>query len=453
MLAATLSNLIGNVRLGDSGYAFMLNAQGTLLAHPNLDLVRAQTNLLEAVLGEEVQGYQEIARVMTKGQWGLMGGKMQGDRYLVSFGPLSRMGWSIAVAELERETLALTARIRNFAFWFSPLLVVIGLLLVYLVARVLLRGMQDVVGYLETLAEGDLKQALPSKLLQQGDEIGVLARSAERLRDSSRTMLGKIEESSKNVGGASERLASSSRQMSSSLQEVAATANAFSHSAQGLRENSDHMEKGSNEVEKRAERERQRIQEAVRAMTEIMSKITNLQAVVHKVDSSSQQISQIIVAINAIADQTELLALNAAIEAARAGDSGRGFAVVADEVRKLAEQSKKSTHEIEQFVQTTQKDSKQAVLHMDESVTIVKSGTTIIEKMEESLRDIVESIKTLALDIATVATASNRVGTGSEELSASVEEQSATMTEISSFAEELQQTSKTRNEALNAYQI
>lgn len=66
--------------------------------------------------------------------------------------------------------------------------------------------------------------------------------------------------------------------------------------------------------------------------------------------SQLERTNKMLRVVENVASQTNLLGLNAAIEAARAGQHGVGFGVVADEIRKLADDSSRSTEEINQIL-------------------------------------------------------------------------------------------------------
>ena len=133
------------------------------------------------------------------------------------------------------------------------------------------------------------------------------------------------------------------------------------------------------------------------AMDLTVENILNLRATigetakkVKRLGESSQQIAKVVSIIEKIALQTNLLAINAGIEAARAGEEGQGFAVVAEEVGELAAKSAAATQEIEEIVESIQRETAQVVEAMEQSTKQVVEGTRLVDDAKQSLNQMLD---------------------------------------------------------------
>ncbi|WP_297424140.1 methyl-accepting chemotaxis protein [Clostridium sp.] len=148
-----------------------------------------------------------------------------------------------------------------------------------------------------------------------------------------------------------------------------------------------------------------------------------------------QEITKMVEAISAIAEETNLLALNAAIEAARAGEHGKGFAVVSDEVRKLAEQSASSAMSIQNTVAKVQGAFKRLSDNSYEVLNFINNDVTRhfneFVSSGEYYYDNADEISKISEDIAAMT----------EQLTASVQEVNAMVDTMASNSEKVTQNS------------
>jgi CRP-like cAMP-binding protein len=77
-----------------------------------------------------------------------------------------------------------------------------------------------------------------------------------------------------------------------------------------------------------------------------------------ELETSTNQMEDVIRVITKIARKSNLLSLNASIEAARVGEAGRAFSVVASEMKKLAEDSAQEAKKIDTLLQDLQTKTK-----------------------------------------------------------------------------------------------
>jgi methyl-accepting chemotaxis protein len=126
------------------------------------------------------------------------------------------------------------------------------------------------------------------------------------------------------------------------------------------------------------------------------------------IETSSQQIGQIIGVIDEIAFQTNLLALNAGVEAARAGEAGRGFAVVATEVRALAQRSAEAAREIKALIAA--------------SGAHVVSGVKLVDETGRALARIMQQVVRLNTLVSDITASAQEQATGLRQVNVAVKQ-------------------------------
>ncbi|MSM41389.1 MAG: HAMP domain-containing protein [Geobacter sp.] len=289
-------------------------------------------------------------------------------------------------------------------------------------------------------AGGDLTRTLP---VSSGDEIGALAEGINKLISKIRDIMTKIAGNAQQLSVAARQLSETSERMVSGIgeavgqtgtvatasEEMAATSCEIAHNCVAA---ADESKKASSS----ATAGTQVVESTVSVMNRIAGKVKQSAATIEVLGKKSDQIGEIIVAIQDIADQTNLLALNAAIEAARAGEQGRGFAVVADEVRALAERTTKATREIGEMIKGIQSDTKGAVSAMEEGVKEVAAGTSEAARSGDALNEILEQINSVTMQVNQIATAAEQQTATTSEISHSILQVTTVVRETEQGAQE-----------------
>ncbi|WP_248750543.1 methyl-accepting chemotaxis protein [Pseudomonas sp. MWU15-20650] len=242
------------------------------------------------------------------------------------------------------------------------------------------------------VASGDLTGDIS---VTGSDEPARLQQALKGMQENLRDTIRRIAESSSQLASASEELSCVTEDATRGLHlqnqeiEQAATAvNQMTAAVEEVASNAVATSQASRESDRFAQQGREQVRQTVVSIEALATDVTANATQVEDLAQKVYGISKVLDVIRSIAEQTNLLALNAAIEAARAGDAGRGFAVVADEVRALAHRTQQSTQEIEQMIGAIQQGTDQAVSSMQQSngrarstLEIAKSAGTALEEI------------------------------------------------------------------------
>jgi methyl-accepting chemotaxis protein len=286
---------INAVKIGQTGYAFMVDKEGLLVAHPNKD------NILKLNLSQ-TRGMETVMGRALRGETGVNDYIFEGMEKSSAFSPVKLTGWSVLASIPLAELYASAYHTRTLIIGIGIIFLVGAAVFFYFFARSI---------------------SIP------------IARAVAGLTES----FAQIASASDQVSSASEHLAEGSSEQASSLEEMAASMEEIASMA---KQNAEHATEAARVGEITAG-----------CMSRSHKSLRNADQSMKEISSCGEDTAKIVKTIDEIAFQINLLALNAAVEAARAGEAGAGFAVVAEEVRTLAIRSAEAAKETSDLIGTT----------------------------------------------------------------------------------------------------
>jgi len=295
---------------------------------------------------------------------------------------------------------------------------------------------------LREMASGDYNQ--PIELVSM-NEVGRILMAVKLLQARSKTVLGQVVKSTRDLIISADQLSDTSSSMRQTMSnqsdhttQVATAMSEMSSTVDEVSSNAKNASHTTTDAQQTVVDGDVVITDALHSMEAFSLELTHTTKQISTLSSDSEKISEITNVISGIADQTNLLALNAAIEAARAGDHGRGFAVVADEVRGLASRTQDATQEIRTMLE-------------DLSTGIQRSAETI-EKNNEEAQNALKKVSSSREIFAQVAQGMELINDMSIHIATAAEEQSLVAVDMSRNIETISQEALSTEKEANMLQ-
>lgn len=183
---------VRGITVGESGYGVIISRTGQIISHPDEALMRQIANApTDRKPPPEVDA---IVASMIRGESGF---EPFNDRYLgrrtrLTYAPVEHAGWSLAIVYPEDELLAdvRSNLLRQLGLLLVGLVVLVGV--VVTLTRRLTQPLKELAAGVAHIATGDLDSELPSP--RSHDEVGALTQSFRDMRDSLKTYIHDLQE-------------------------------------------------------------------------------------------------------------------------------------------------------------------------------------------------------------------------------------------------------------------
>jgi methyl-accepting chemotaxis protein len=373
---------VDDMKIGQSGFGFILSGDGVVLAHPDKAAVM-KLDLKEHGVGRKMLELKD----------GVVESEFNGADSIVAFHQLPQLGWRIGAVAVSKELLAPVASLGYINLGVAAGVVLAAVVVILFLAQSIVRPINRLVGELTEAA-------------------------------------GQVASGSGEVSGSSQQLAEGAARQAASIEE---TSSSLEEMSSMTRQNAEHSRQA-----------REMMTAASHLVEDVSRKMAEMVAAIEQATRTSEETGKIIRTIDEIAFQTNLLALNAAVEAARAGEAGAGFAVVAEEVRNLAKRAADAAKNTSSLIESTVKavktgnDLTQATRQaFEKNIEITHKVGELVGEISAASSEQAQGIDQIAKAVGDMDKVVQQVAAGSEESASAAEELNAQAEQMEAAVKEL----------------
>ncbi|OON95048.1 MAG: hypothetical protein ATN32_07400 [Candidatus Epulonipiscium fishelsonii] len=406
-----ITAMIGEYSMSDGSFVFIVSDQEEILVHPTaFNPTKDKITTLNEIGGT----YQELLASPKESIHMLT--TSAGERVYSTLHPVENTNWNIISNYPSRHV---TSKI-SFEIFKLSVIIIASFVLIYISIDIFnkkyIKPITAISNLLKNIEYGDLNIDI-SHISRKSQEIDTLANSASTISNVLKNYISDISdmlsefalgnfayESHQDYIGDFKPMQVSMQKISHSLKDLlkktTMSANEVSHGAMEIATSAEHLAQyameqvtlieefkyNTNEIAENIIENMEAVSQTDVIVTEMNGKaeigkeaMNNMVTSMKNISSTTRKISEVIMIIDGLSQQTNILALNAAIESARVGEAGKGFAVVASEVRDLANKTSEVVNEINDMITS--------------SLQMVQKGEKIVDVTSVAFNDIITSIE------------------------------------------------------------
>ena len=440
-----------SVKMGKSGYVFMLDDKGTLVVHfkdegknlageAHIDHIRSHRDSGVYEYRSLTTGQDKIVAYRYIRPWGLwiVPGVSKADYF--SQLNQSFLKWNLTCG------LAVMLLLSLASFWF-------------------IRSITAPLGRLTDTAHRICDGELEERVQVEGDQelrelaeainkmTGVILKNLKDEIGKSTRLFGFIREAIVHLSGSASGMmalcaqqSSGAAQQASAVQEVTITSEQIAITARQITDNAQTVEAMALETSICCASGKSDVANATSGMTQLKNQVQVIAASMVVLGENSQKIGAVVEIIDEISDQTNLLALNAAIEAAGAGEAGKRFAVVAKQVRRLAERTVLATGQIKGLVDEIQLATNSTIRAREAGAQAVDSAAFLVDKVQLSFSAIIGQVEK-------TARAAQEITLSTQQQTSACEQMADSMNEVRDVAQLAAESSTETERSINEIKV